>query len=131
MVTRIWTADTGDPAAGQPRRWTFLEFRVPDRDLDLLGEDLRSALARGPWYCDLRSEGETVVVFADRAFRYERGDRAPGPRQRRTRVTLVCLSPDRLAGVNWMSPFARHRVPLADLPSTSGPRTALADPLRG
>lgn len=75
-VTWIWTTDAGDPAAGQPKRWTFMEFEVADRDLNLLVEDLRSALARGPWYCDLRSEQETVVVFAGREFRYRRGDRA-------------------------------------------------------
>jgi hypothetical protein len=28
------------------------------------------------WYCDYRSDTETFVVFADRVFRYARGDPA-------------------------------------------------------
>lgn len=75
-VTRIWAADAGDPAVGQPEKWTFIEFQVSDHEVNLLVEELRSALAHGPWYCDLRSEDEAVVVFAARAFRYPRNDRA-------------------------------------------------------
>ena len=28
----------------------------------------------GGWYCDFRNDDETFVVFADRTFRYPRGD---------------------------------------------------------
>ena len=76
-VTTISRADLGDVSAGQPRTWTFIEFEAPDADADRLVRALEGALARiGGWYCDFRNDAETFVVFADRSFRYPRGDRA-------------------------------------------------------
>jgi hypothetical protein len=74
-VRRIWRADDGDPA-GQPLTWTFLEFEVPDNRAEEFANALAGALEPGPWYCDFRSDTETFVVFADRVFRYARGDRS-------------------------------------------------------
>lgn len=73
-VTKLWIADAGEPAAGQPRRWTFIEFSVSEAAVDRLVADLSSALAAGPWYCNLRSDHETIVIFAGRSFGYPRGD---------------------------------------------------------
>jgi hypothetical protein len=75
-VRKIWRADDGDPAAGQPLTWTFLEFEVPDNRAEEFANALAGALEPGPWYCDFRSDTETFVVFADRVFRYARGDRS-------------------------------------------------------
>jgi hypothetical protein len=75
-VRRIFRADDGDPSAGQPVTWTFLEFEVPDDDVDAFAAALSEALEPGPWYCDFRSETETFVVFADRIFRYPRRDQS-------------------------------------------------------
>jgi len=76
-VTTISRAELGDVSAGQPRTWTFIEFEAPDADADRLVRALEGALARiGGWYCDFRNDAETFVVFADRSFRYPRGDRA-------------------------------------------------------
>ena len=75
-VTTISRAELGDVSAGQPRTWTFIEFEAPDADADRLVRALEGALARiGGWYCDFRNDAETFVVFADRSFRYPRGDR--------------------------------------------------------
>ena len=75
-VTTISRAELGDVSAGQPRTWTFIEFEAPDADADRLIRALEDALARiGGWYCDFRNDAETFVVFADRSFRYPRGDR--------------------------------------------------------
>ena len=74
-VTTISRADLGDERAGQPRAWTFIEFEAPDGEADRLMAALERALSReGGWYCDFRNEAETFVVFADRSFRYPRGD---------------------------------------------------------
>jgi hypothetical protein len=74
-VTRVSRADVGDVDAGQPRTWTFLDFQAADEDADLLASALEQSLERnGGWYCDYRSNSETFVVFADRTFRYARGD---------------------------------------------------------
>jgi hypothetical protein len=75
-VRRISRADDGDPSAGQPLTWTFLEFEVADDDADALASALAEALEPGPWYCDFRSDTETFVVFADRVFRYRRRDQS-------------------------------------------------------
>lgn len=73
-VLRIWRSDAGDPAAGQPLTWTFIEFEVAAGSAGLFAERLSAALTSGPWYCDLRDEDETIVVFAGRVCRYSRGD---------------------------------------------------------
>ncbi len=75
-VTTISRADLGDASAGQPRTWTFLEFTAPDAEAERLMAAPEGALERvGGWYCDFRNDAETFVVFADRSFRYPRGDR--------------------------------------------------------
>lgn len=75
-VRRIYRADDGDLSARQPLTWTFIEFEVSDDCVDAFAAALADALERGPWYCDFRSDKETFVVFADRVFRYPRGDQA-------------------------------------------------------
>jgi hypothetical protein len=73
-VRRIWRTDAGDPSAGQPLTWTFIEFEIPEDNIERFAEVLAGALESGAWYCDFHSEQETFVVFADRVFRYPRGD---------------------------------------------------------
>jgi hypothetical protein len=74
-VSKISRAELGDVDAGQPRTWTFVDFEAADEDADLLASRLELALNRvGGWYCDFRNDDETFVVFADRTFRYPRGD---------------------------------------------------------
>ena len=75
-VRRIWRTDAGDPAAGQPLTWTFIEFEIPDDRIEVFAEALADALEPEVWYCDFHSEDETFVVFADRVFRYPRGDKS-------------------------------------------------------
>lgn len=74
-VKRIWREDAGDQAVGQPERWTFIEFEAPLAEAPRLVESLSETLeSEGGWYCDLRSDLETYVVFSGRSFRYARGD---------------------------------------------------------
>jgi hypothetical protein len=73
-VQRIWRSNAGEPSAGQPLTWTFIEFEAPEASAGLLAELLSTALAPGPWYCDFRNDREIVVAFAGRSFRYLRGD---------------------------------------------------------
>jgi hypothetical protein len=75
-VRRVRRVDAGDPLVGQPVVWTLVEFVVAEELAELLIAQLAEALAPGPWYCDLASDRETVVVFADRTFRYPRGNAA-------------------------------------------------------
>ena len=74
-VRAIARADEGDTDAGQPRTWTFIEFEAPLEEAERLAAALsRSLDQRSGWYCDFRSPTETFVVFAERVFRYQRGD---------------------------------------------------------
>jgi hypothetical protein len=76
-VHRVTRAASGDVDAGQPREWTFIEFSVAAKDADSLASALSKSLLReGGWYCDFHSDQEVVVVFNDRIFRYQSGDRA-------------------------------------------------------
>src|SRR5262245_24605052 len=76
-TTKVVRADAGDAAAGQPVTWTFVHFEAPESAAERLARALESALeGSGGWYCDFRSDDETFVVFADRTFRYRRGDPA-------------------------------------------------------
>ena len=77
VVTKIVRAESGDEGAGQPLLWTFIEFELPDERAPQWADTLRGGLRREfGWYCDFRTETETFVVFADRVFRYPRGDQA-------------------------------------------------------
>jgi hypothetical protein len=76
MVRRITREDDGDTDAGQPLTWTFIEFEAALEEADRLAVALSRALDKKlGWYCDFRSPTETFVVFAERVFRYPRGDR--------------------------------------------------------
>src|SRR5512133_2928210 len=75
-VRRIARDDDGDTDAGQPLTWTFIEFEAPLDEAEALAATLSRALdKRLGWYCDFRSPTETFVVFAERVFRYQRGDK--------------------------------------------------------
>ena len=75
-VRRIARVDDGDTDAGQPLTWTFIEFEAPIDEAEELAAALSRALdKRLGWYCDFRSPTETFVVFAERVFRYRRGDK--------------------------------------------------------
>lgn len=76
-VDRVFRVEAGDEQSGQPRTWTFIEFEVPDSDADRLASALSEVLDPSlGWCCDFRSAEDTFVVFAERIFRYRRGDEA-------------------------------------------------------
>jgi hypothetical protein len=76
-VRKIWRGETTSAAGLQPRCWTLLEFEAADGDADRLAAALAGCLApEGGWYANFNTSAEAFVVFADRVFRYPRGDPA-------------------------------------------------------
>jgi hypothetical protein len=63
-------------AEDEPQLWTLIYFDVAAARATGLAKVLSRVLERdGGWYCDFRSDDEVFVVFCDRVFRYQRGDR--------------------------------------------------------
>jgi hypothetical protein len=74
VVRRDVSATT---APTQPGVWTFMDFDAPDEMADALSAALATALEKEVgWYADFAAGDDHVVVFANRIFRYRRGDRA-------------------------------------------------------
>ena len=68
-ISRVEIGDADVPV------WTFIEFEAPADQAGQVADGLSRALdGQLGWYCDFRSADETFVVFADRVFRYPRGD---------------------------------------------------------
>ena len=124
QVRRIWRSDAGDPSAGQPVTWTFIDFEVPHASATRLAELLSTALGSGPWYCDFRDDEEIVVVFTGRVFRYAAATAVPVTRSRlthdlsgcRTRRSTGPSSPDRRAGWRGEPPSSWLHEPHRRLP---------------
>lgn len=75
-ATRIYRRDVSESVtSSQPPVWTFIEFEGPDEIAGPLASALADTLLReGGWYGDFSVGDEHVVIFADRIFRYRRGD---------------------------------------------------------
>jgi pimeloyl-ACP methyl ester carboxylesterase len=73
---RVAGVEVIDPAPGQPPRWTLLEFGAEEQRAPDLAAALARCLESGPWYASFTAGDEVFVVFADRIFRYARGDRS-------------------------------------------------------
>lgn len=75
-ATRIVRQDvTGSATATQPPVWTFIEFEAEDDLAEELADRLASALLiEDGWYADFTVGADHVIVFANRIFRYRRGD---------------------------------------------------------
>lgn len=76
QVTSIQRIAVGNATADQPQHWTLLHFQAPEDAARQLAEALANCLAPTGWYVDYSTTTEVFVVFADRVFRYPRGDAA-------------------------------------------------------
>jgi hypothetical protein len=77
-LTRIEMTDAGDD---QPRLWTLLNFAAEEPEAQHLAHRLASCLSStGGWYTDFHTSSDTFVIFANKVFRYPRGQ-AEGRRE--------------------------------------------------
>jgi len=66
-----------EPTDEQPDTWTHIIFEADDDAAEPLAAALAACLLPdGGWYCDFSTAAEKFVVYADRVFRYRRGDAA-------------------------------------------------------
>ncbi|MFB7650514.1 MULTISPECIES: hypothetical protein [unclassified Streptomyces] len=77
-LTRVEMTNVGD---GQPRLWTLLDFTAEEAEARRLADQLASCLSStGGWYADFHTQFDTFVIFANKVFRYPRGQ-AEGRRE--------------------------------------------------
>ncbi|WSQ14697.1 hypothetical protein OG604_47080 [Streptomyces sp. NBC_01231] len=74
QITKMSRVEMSDPGDDQPRHWTLLEFSAEESAAQRLADQLSSCLASsGGWYTDFHTADETFVIFANKVFRYPRG----------------------------------------------------------
>ncbi|MFJ3415292.1 hypothetical protein ACIPN8_03030 [Streptomyces sp. NPDC086082] len=74
QITRLTRVEMTNRGDGQPRYWTLLEFSAEESAAQRLADQLASCLASsGGWYTDFHTADETFVIFANKVFRYPRG----------------------------------------------------------
>lgn len=77
QVTKVWRIEADSATADQPRQWTLMDFQAAEVDASRLAEILAGCLKpTGGWYVNYNTTAEAFVIFADRIFRYPRGDEA-------------------------------------------------------
>src|SRR5437879_2875440 len=77
QVTEVRRIEVASATDGQPGQWTLLDFQAAECDAERLADALAACLAPvggGGWYVNYNTTTEAFVVFADRVFRYPRGD---------------------------------------------------------
>jgi uncharacterized caspase-like protein len=74
LVTKLARYEVGEVPDYQPGVWTLIEFEGPDDVAEELAEQLSGVLAEPGWYANFYSDTESFVVFANKVFRYRRGD---------------------------------------------------------
>jgi hypothetical protein len=76
-LTKIERYAVRDAAPGQPSVWTTIEFEFPEGEAERVANALSEVVAeQGGWYTNFDVGDETFVIFANRIFRYRRGDEA-------------------------------------------------------
>lgn len=74
QITKLSRVEMTDPGDHQPRHWTLLEFSAEESAAQRLADQLSSCLASsGGWYTDFHTADDTFVIFANKVFRYPRG----------------------------------------------------------
>jgi hypothetical protein len=89
QITKLTRIEMTSAADDQPRHWTLLDFAAEEPQAQRLADQLASALAStGGWYTDFHTSTDTFVIFANKVFRYPRGQ-AEGRREAQDYGRLV------------------------------------------
>jgi hypothetical protein len=75
-LTRVERYPVASATAAQPSVWTAIEFEFEEQSAASVADALARVLdEEGGWYTNFSVGKETFVIFANRVFRYTRGDR--------------------------------------------------------
>ncbi|GAA2406767.1 hypothetical protein [Streptomyces coeruleofuscus] len=86
-VTKIARVEVEGAAAGQPQRWTLLDFTGEEADAEPPAERPAACLdPTGSWYVNYNTTPEAFVVFLSAVFRYPRGQDPHGRAEGRRRA---------------------------------------------
>jgi hypothetical protein len=75
-LRRVERFEVGEAATGQPPVWSGIEFEFPESEVERVAAALAAVIEAHRWWADLRADGETFIVFAERVFRFPTGDTA-------------------------------------------------------
>ncbi|MFH8497437.1 hypothetical protein [Streptomyces coeruleorubidus] len=85
--TKIARVEAEGAAAGQPQRWTLLDFTGEEAAAEPPAERLAARLSpAGGWYVNHNTATEAFVVFRGAVFRYPRGQDPRGRAEGRRRA---------------------------------------------
>jgi len=74
-VTKIETWNVANAAEYQPNVWTAMSFEVDNAEADAVVEELSHVLKSPGWYINARRDEWVYVIFPQRVFKYQCGDR--------------------------------------------------------
>ena len=94
-VTKTETWNVANAAEFQPKVWTALSFEVGDAEVDTVTEELSRVLKSPGWYIDARRDEWVYVIFPQRVFKYQRGDRV-GKLEAQTYAQAIGIPPSQI-----------------------------------
>jgi hypothetical protein len=74
-ITRTETWQINNATADQPTTWTALLFEADAEQADLVSQALSRAIEPRGWYLNASTASRAYVIFPDRVFVYQQGDR--------------------------------------------------------
>lgn len=69
--TEVWDVENAE--GGQPERWTAISFAGESDRADEVAEAM-SHVIKPKWYANFSTETHVYVIFADKVFKYVKGD---------------------------------------------------------
>ena len=69
--TEVWDVDNAE--GQQPERWTAISFEGESEQADDVARAL-SRVMKPAWYANFSTETHVYVIFAERVFKYRKGD---------------------------------------------------------
>jgi len=94
-IAKTETWNVANAAENQPNVWTAMSFEVEDAEADAVAEELSHALKSPGWYIDARRDVWVYVIFPQRVFKYQRGDRV-GKLEAQTYAQAIGIPPSQI-----------------------------------